>query len=124
MTVDAFESIILGNGMELAEKGDDGLPQLPEDEVFESTFEQTSLVIGSDHDLGPGSVHTTTRCLAPGAPAYRPTSASSLSFAIGSRISISTLLPTAWNMPQSAVLVWWTGSSKGRFPVHHDACHL
>jgi hypothetical protein len=65
MTVDAFERIIEVNGMELAQTGTDGLPELSQDETFDSTFENVTLVIGSDQQFGPGTVHTSIRCRYP-----------------------------------------------------------
>ena len=62
MTVDvSLDSVIQDNGMALVGTDAEGMPQLQEEEQFQATFADTSLVAGGN-DLGPGTVHTSTRC--------------------------------------------------------------
>jgi hypothetical protein len=57
----SFDRVIQDNGMQLVQTDTDGMPQLQEEEQFQSTFPDTALVAGGN-DLGPGAVHTSTRC--------------------------------------------------------------
>lgn len=57
----SFDSVIQDNGMAVVGTDAEGMPQLQEEEQFQSTFADTSLVAGGN-DLGPGAVHTSTRC--------------------------------------------------------------
>lgn len=57
----SFDSVIQDNGMQLVGTDADGMPELQEEETFQSSFQETSLVAGGN-DLGAGSVHTSTRC--------------------------------------------------------------
>lgn len=70
MTVSfSFDAVIEDNGLQLVATDADGMPQLPEEEQFQSTFQDTSLVAGGN-DLGLGSIHTSTRCAQPSQYVY------------------------------------------------------
>lgn len=66
MTVDMnVEDVLSQCGLEQCALEGDGLPHLEQDEQFKSTFEPVSLIASSEHDLGKGSLHFTTKCAPP-----------------------------------------------------------
>jgi hypothetical protein len=62
MTAASGSEVLQQCGMHEANMDADGMPELLEDEVFSKTFDEVSLVIGGEHDLGQGKLHLTSMC--------------------------------------------------------------
>lgn len=50
------------HGLFLCDLDDQGMPLLDGDDEFQNTYQHVSLLVGQDHDLGTGTLHTSVRC--------------------------------------------------------------
>lgn len=61
MVQETVSELLSRHGMFLGDLDDQGMPQLDGEDEFHSTYQQISLVVGHDHDLGIGTLHTSVR---------------------------------------------------------------
>jgi hypothetical protein len=59
MTVHSESSNLLNCGLSSTQLDENGIPSLANGEELKRTFDNVSLVVGGENDLGPGTLHLT-----------------------------------------------------------------
>jgi hypothetical protein len=63
MTVHSESVNLQSYGLSSAQADEEGVPVLADDEQLRRTFDNVSLVVGGEHDLGPGTLQITNLCV-------------------------------------------------------------
>eukprot|EP00892_Ulva_mutabilis_P005532 jgi/Ulvmu1/3350/UM156_0007.1 len=61
MVTETINELLIRHGLMVAELDHDGVPELDGGDEFQSTFQDVALVLGQQHDVGTGTVHTSSR---------------------------------------------------------------